>query len=136
WHAVIDTNLNGTWYMMQAAARRWRAQRHAGCVVNIVLDIARGIPGMAHSVASRAGVVYLSKTVAVEWAPLDIRVNCIAPGLIRSSGFDLYDPQVRHKSENDSNPMRRLGSIADIAEGCIYLASPSAGFVTGELLAI
>jgi len=136
WSAVIDTNLNGTWHMMQAAARRWRDEGRGGCVVNIVLDIARGIPGMAHSVAARGGVVYLSKTVAVEWAPLGIRVNCIAPGLIRSSGFDLYEPAVRRKSLNDSNPMRRMGETADIAEGCLYLASPGGRFITGEVLTI
>lgn len=136
WNAVIDTNLNGTWHMMQAAARRWQAAGRGGAIVNIVLDIERGVPGMAHSVAARGGVVYLSKTVAVEWAPLGIRVNCIAPGLIRSSGFDLYPPEVRRKSLRDSNPMRRMGETADIAEGCLYLAAPAGRFITGEVLAI
>lgn len=136
WNAVIDTNLNGTWHMMQAAAKRWQAAGSGGSVINIVLDIQRGIPGMAHSVAARGGVVYLSKTVAIEWAPLRIRVNCIAPGLIKSSGFELYDPQVQRKSLTDSNPMRQMGETVDIAEGCIYLAAPAGRFITGEVLTI
>ncbi len=80
WRAVVDTNLNGTWYMMQAAAKRWRERRTGGSIVNIVADIWRGLPQMAHTAAARAGVIYASKTVAVEWAPDGIRVNCMAPG--------------------------------------------------------
>ena len=87
WQAVIDTNLLGTWYMMQAAARRWRDIGTAGAIVNIVADIWRGMPGVVHTIAARAGVVYLSKTVAVEWAPLKIRVNCVAPGCCETRAF-------------------------------------------------
>src|ERR1700704_1950704 len=82
WNAVIDTNLNGTWYMMQAAAQRWRDRKQKGSIINIVAAVWRGMPGIAHTCAARAGVVYLSKTVAIEWAPLGIRVNCLAPGII------------------------------------------------------
>ena len=64
WNAVIDTNLNGTWHMMQAAARHWRDRKQAGCIVNIVADVWRGMPGIAHTCAARAGVIYLSKSVA------------------------------------------------------------------------
>lgn len=136
WRAVIDTNLNGTWNCMQAVARHWRTTGHPGNIVNIVLDIWRGIPGMAHSVAARGGVVYLSKTVAVEWAPLDIRVNCVAPGLVTSSGFERYDEHTRRKLERDANPMRKAGTVEDVAEACVFLASPSARFITGEVLTV
>jgi citronellol/citronellal dehydrogenase len=136
WLAVIDTNLNGTWWMMQSAAQRWRDEKSPGTIVNIVLDIWRGVPGMAHSTAARAGVIYLSKTVAVEWAPLDIRVNCIAPGLIETEGFEHYDAAARDKFRRDSNPQRRTGNPQDIADACVYLASPSASFITGEVLTI
>jgi citronellol/citronellal dehydrogenase len=136
WLAVIDTNLNGTWWMMQTAAQRWREAKAPGCIVNIVLDVWRGIPGMAHSTAARAGIIYLSKTVAVEWTPLDIRVNCIAPGLIETEGFQHYEPDAREKFRRDSNPQRRTGSAHDVAEACLYLASPSASFMTGEVLTL
>lgn len=84
WNTVINTNLNGTWYMMQAAARHWRDHAHPGSIVNIVVVTTHGLHGIAHSVAARAGVIGLSRAVAVEWAPLDIRVNCVAPGAIET----------------------------------------------------
>jgi NAD(P)-dependent dehydrogenase (short-subunit alcohol dehydrogenase family) len=75
WNAVINTNLNGTWYMMQAAAQRWRDHKHPGSIVNIVVVTTHGLYGIAHSIAARSGVIGLSRAVAVEWAPLNIRVR-------------------------------------------------------------
>ena len=135
WQAVIDTNLNGTWYMMQNAARRWRDGEAAGCIVNIVADIWRGLPDIAHTCAARAGVIYLSKTVAVEWAPLRIRVNCVAPGCVETPAFALYPPEGA-ASYYQSNPMLRAGDVQDIAEACAYLAAPSGKFVTGEVITV
>lgn len=135
WNAVIDTNLNGTWWMMQAAAKRWVAARQPGTIVSIVADIWRGLPGIAHSCAARAGVIYLSKSVAVEWAPYNIRVNCIAPGCCESSGFSNYPPEGAATFE-ESNPMRRSGDEWDIAEAVVYLAAPSGKFITGEVLTV
>ena len=90
WNAVIDTNLNGTWYMMQSAARQWQARGQAGNIVNIVAVVARGMPQVAHTCAARAGVIYLSKSLSTEWAPLKIRVNCVAPGSIATEGLNVY----------------------------------------------
>src|SRR5690606_10071410 len=135
WNAVVDTNLNGTWYMMQAAARRWRDSGTPGNIVNIVADIWRGMPQMAHTAAARAGVVYLSKTVAVEWAPLGIRVNCVAPGCCETSAFGRYPPEGAASFEQ-SNPMKRSGDAQDVAEAVIYLAASSGKFVTGEVLTV
>jgi citronellol/citronellal dehydrogenase len=135
WNAVIDTNLNGTWYMMQAAARHWRDAGHPGSIVNIVVVTTHGLYGIAHSVAARSGVVGLSRSVAVEWAPLNIRVNCVAPGLIETEGWKVYSPEARAAYPR-SNPMMRAGSAWDIAEACGYLAGPSGGFVTGETLTV
>ena len=135
WRAVIDTNLNGTWNMMQAAARQWQSTKTRGNVINIVADIWRGMPQMAHTAAARAGVIYASKTVAVEWAELGVRVNCLAPGCCESSAFGRYPP-AGAESFTQSNPMLRAGDEWDVAEGCIYLASDAAKFVTGEVLTI
>src|SRR5713101_5585655 len=121
WLAVIDTNLNGTWWMMQAFGRRWRDTQRAGNVVNIIATYDRGIPQSAHTCAARAGVGYLSKSVAVEWAPLKIRVNCIAPGTIETEGWNVYSPEARAAYPR-SNPMMRAGSAWDVAEACAYLA--------------
>jgi citronellol/citronellal dehydrogenase len=135
WNAVIDTNLNGTWYMMQAAAQRWRAHGHPGSIVNIVVVTTHGLYGIAHSIAARSGVIGLSRAVAVEWAPLNIRVNCVAPGAIETEGWNVYTPQARAAYPR-SNPMMRAGSPWDIAEACVYLAAPSGKFVTGETLTV
>ena len=135
WNAVVDTNLNGTWYMMQTAARRWRDHSTAGSIVNIVAVISRGNPQVAHTAAARAGVIYLSKSLSVEWAPLQIRVNCIAPGSIGTEGLNVY-PREAAESFIYSNPMKRLGDVLDIAQGVVYLSAPTGKFVTGEVLTI
>ena len=135
WNAVIDTNLNGTWYMMQAAAQRWRDRKHPGSIVNIVVVTTHGLYGIAHTIAARAGVIGLSRAVAVEWAPLNIRVNCVAPGVIETEGLNVYSEQARAAYPR-SNPMKRVGSAFDVAEACVYLAGPSGKFVTGETLTV
>ncbi len=135
WNAVIDTNLNGTWYMMQAAAKRWRDQKHPGSIVNIVVVTTHGLYGVAHTIAARSGVIGLSRAVAVEWAPLNIRVNCVAPGAIETEGWKVYTPEARAAYPR-SNPMMRAGSPWDIAQACVYLAGPSGSFVTGETLTV
>ena len=135
WNAVIDTNVNGSWYMMQSAARHWRDHGQPGSIVNIVAVFERGLPGIAHTCAARAAVTYASKTVAVEWAPYRIRVNCVAPGTIESTGFRQYPPEAVKNFKN-SNPMKRTGDVQDIAEAVVYLAGPSGKFITGELLLV
>ena len=135
WNAVIDTNLNGTWYMMQSAARQWVERKTPGSIVNIIADIWRGMPGIAHTCAARAGVAYLSKSVAVEWAPHRIRVNCVAPGVCETSGFAQYPPEGL-KPYPGANPMLHVGDAHDIAEAVAYLASPGAKFITGEVLTV
>ncbi len=134
WRAVIETNLDGTFHMMQCAARRWRDQRRGGSIVNVVVS-PRGLHHIAHSCAARAGVVAFSNAVAVEWAPLGIRVNCVAPGAIRSEGWKVYPEAVSRRYHN-TNPMRQVGEPWDIAEACLYLAGPSGRFITGETLEI
>jgi citronellol/citronellal dehydrogenase len=135
WNAVINTNLNGTWYMMQHAARYWRDRQLPGSIVNIIAPIARGMPGVAHTVAARAGVVGVMNTVAIEWAPLNIRVNCLSPGLTATEGLEVYPPEAR-KEFPKANPMKRPATPLEIAEGAIYLAGPSGSFITGEELIV
>jgi citronellol/citronellal dehydrogenase len=135
WNAVVNTNLNGTWFMMQAAAQHWRRAARPGSIVNIVVVTNHGLYGVAHTVAARAGVIALSRSVAVEWAPLGVRVNCIAPGAIETEGWKVYSPEARAAYPR-TNPMLRAGTAWDIAEACMYLGGPSAAFVTGELLTV
>lgn len=135
WKAVIDTNLNGTWMMMQAAAKHWRSLKIEGNIVNIVAVVDRGMPGIAHTAAARAGVIATSRTVAIEWAPIGVRVNCLAPGLTASSGLEVYPPEAQ-KEFPLANPLKRPGSLREIAEAAIYLASPASTFMTGEVMTV
>ena len=133
WNAVIDTNLNGTWYMMQSAMKRWVKNSQHGNIVNITAAVDRGLPGMAHTTAARAGVIALSKTIAVEWAPYNVRVNCIGAGSIESHGFTNYKPE-NLPTFYSCNPMKHAGDVQDIAEAVVYLTASSGKFITGEVL--
>lgn len=135
WNAVIDTNLNGTWYMTQAAGRRWRDAGRPGSVVSIAAVVSRGMPGVAHSCAARAGVISLTQTLAIEWAPLNIRLNCVAPGIIATEGMSVYSEAARAELPK-SNLMQRFGSVTDVTDAVCYLAGPSGGFITGEVLTV
>ena len=133
WNAVIDTNLNGTTTMMQAAARRWIEAGRGGSIITIAAAVDRGLTGMAHTTASRAGVIYLSKSLAARWAPHGIRVHCVGPGAIESHGFNNY------REENlptfySSNPMLKAGDVQDIAEAVAFLAGPGGAAMNGEVL--
>jgi citronellol/citronellal dehydrogenase len=134
WHAVVETNLTGTWYMMQAGARQWVAKKQPGCVVNMAALTGGAFVGIPHTAASRAGQINLSKTLAVEWAPHNIRINCIAIGKVASPGLRNYPASA--EPYFDSNAMRRLGSVHDIAQAAVYLAGPTGEFVTGSVLTV
>jgi citronellol/citronellal dehydrogenase len=138
WQAVIDTNLNGTWHMSQVVGKRMIAAG-GGRIVNIVANMWRGFPGMAHTGAARAGVVNLTKTLALEWARHGVLVNAIAPGVIRSSGLDTYPDFVRSQLETEVPkhiPLKRLGTEDDVAWAVVYLAGPSGRYVTGETVCV
>ena len=82
-HAVVDTNLNGTWNCIQEAYHQYMGE-NGGNIVNIVLISSMGMTGQSHSAAAREAVKNLSMTLGAEWAPKGIAVNCIAPGIIYS----------------------------------------------------
>ena len=135
WHAVIETNLTGTFYMMQAAARKWRANNQPGSIVNILADFWRGMPQIAHTSAARAAVANLALSLGVEWAPYNIRVNSVAPGTIETVGLNVYPEQVRPTFRN-RNPMRRMGTVMEVAEAVVYVGGPSGSYLTGETITL
>ena len=120
---------------MQVAARKWRDAGLPGSVVNVVAVVDRGMPGIAHTCAARSGVIGLSRTVAVEWAPLNIRVNCVAPGVISTEGVNVYPPEL-HASFAQANPMKRFGEVEDIANTICFLAGATGRFMTGEVVSV
>ena len=133
WQSVINTNLNGTWFVTQAMAKHFFLPQKQGIVLNIVVNNFRGTPGMAHTGAARAGVSNLTKTLAVEWAQKGIRLNCIAPGIIHSSGLEQY-PLELVEGITEHIPMKRLGSTEEVAALALFLASPMAAYMTGETI--
>jgi len=134
WNAVIDTNLNGSWYMTQAAARQWSERKQSGCVINVVAVPEMCSSGIPHTVAARAAEIQLSKALSVEWGPNNIRVNCVAVGVVESPGLAHYPETARPSF--DHNPMRRMGSVQDVAHALAYLAAPTGNFVNGTVLTV
>jgi NAD(P)-dependent dehydrogenase (short-subunit alcohol dehydrogenase family) len=137
WRAVIDTNLNGTWFVSQAA---WQhaMRKHGGAIVSIVADMWNGFPGMAHTGAARAGVVNLTQTLAVEWGSAGVRVNAVAPGFVLSSGLANYPPPVQQMAAKimPQNPSGRVGTESEVSAAVVFLLSPAAAYISGATLRV
>lgn len=135
WDTVLATNLRGPFLFMRAASRPMMQQRY-GRIVNIAsVSGLIGNPGQANYSASKAGLVGLTKTVAKELAGRKITVNAVAPGFIASDmtaalGDVLLD-EVKKRV-----PAKRLGEATEIADAVLFLASPSAGYVTAQTLVV
>ncbi len=132
WEAVIRNNLNGTFFVTQTVAKKHMLKNRRGSIVNITANVARGFPGMVHTGAARAGVENLTKTLAVEWVASNVRINCVAPGIIKSTGTDQY-PQELVEMSRLRTPMKRHGTPDEVAELVGYLASDASAYVTGEV---
>lgn len=136
WAAVINNNLNGTFYVSQVMAKRFFFNQKSGNIVNIIANMHRGFPGMAHTGAARAGVENLTKSLAQEWSIYNVRVNSVAPGTIESSGLDQYPKEIQDRFEEGrkDNLMKRFGTIEDIANAVSFYASPISSYVSGTTL--
>lgn len=132
---VLRTNLVGGFMMARELYNRC-FQSHGGAIVNIVADYDRGMPGMGHSGAARAGMVNFTRTAAVEWAPSGVRVNAVAPGWIASSGLDRYQGAARALIPRlrKAVPLKRLGTESEISAAICFLLSEAAAFITGAVL--
>lgn len=136
--SVVDVNLVGSYIVARAAARRWIAAGRPGCVVNVTSmnGVAAGPNAGAYG-PSKAAVVLLTSQMAIEWGPLGIRVNAVAPGLIDAGMSEpIYaDPEMRAARESKV-PIGRLGVAADVAEAVLFLASDRAAYVHGHNLVV
>ncbi|MBI4479262.1 MAG: 2,4-dienoyl-CoA reductase [Acidobacteria bacterium] len=139
WRAVVDIVLNGTFFCSRAAGREMIAQGRGGKIVSILATYAwHGGPGTVHSAAAKAGVLALTRTLAVEWAPHKIRVNAIAPGPIATegAGSKLWaTPEARQRMVSNI-PVGRIGRPEEIADAAAYLVSPFGDYINGEALTI
>jgi citronellol/citronellal dehydrogenase len=133
WNAVINNNLNGTFYVTKAAFLHAFQKQNYGNIINLIANIYRGFPGMSHTGAARAGVDNLTKSLAVEWSRFKIRVNAVAPGIINSSGLDQYPPKLLENIQANI-PLKRMGTCEEVAYLVLFLASPMASYITGETI--
>ncbi len=136
WAAVINNNLNGTFYMSQEMAKSFFIPQKKGIIVNIIANMFRGFPGMAHTGAARAGVENLTKTLAQEWAEHNVRINAVAPGTIESSGLEQYPQPVKDMfaEAKKDNLMGRFGTVEDVANTVLFYASPLSSYISGTTL--
>ena len=129
--AVIDTNLKSVFRLSRAVMRPMMKQRQ-GRIINITSVVgAAGNPGQANYVASKAGVAGMTRALARELGSRNITVNCVAPGFIDTDMTKALSEE-QHASLKTQIPLGRLGQPEDIAEAVAYLASPQAGYVTGQ----
>ncbi|MFC4703998.1 MULTISPECIES: SDR family oxidoreductase [Paraburkholderia] len=135
--AVVRTNLTGGFIFMREVYTHWM-ERNGGVIVNMIAAVDHGLPGFAHSAAARSGMLNLTETAAVEWAPSGVRVNAVAPGLIASSGFDNYsaDGAAAIHEHLAGIPLQRYGDVSEVSAAIVYLLSPAAAYVTGTCLRV
>ncbi|ANN20117.1 short-chain dehydrogenase [Amycolatopsis orientalis] len=132
WRAVLDTNLTSAFSCTQAAAEVMTG----GSVVHIAsIEAAQPAPGHAHYSSAKAALVMHARAAALEYGPRGIRVNAVSPGLIDRPGLgDDWPDGVRRWEQ--AAPLGRLGTPADVANACVFLASPLAAWITGHALTV
>jgi citronellol/citronellal dehydrogenase len=137
WQKVVDLNLHGTFRVTRAVFDA-SMKENGGSIVSMLSDIRSGYVGMSHSAAARAGIQNLTITLALEWARFDIRLNCIAPGTIQSSGMLSYPEPVQESAVRGAGriPAARLGTESEVSAVVTFLLSPAAAFVTGQSIAV
>jgi citronellol/citronellal dehydrogenase len=128
---VIRNNLIGSWQMTKAVADHFMLE-HGGSIVFVTACVRSGLSGFVHTAAARGGVLAMMKTLAFEWAEFGIRLNCVAPGTIKTEGMDHYPIDPEQWLKLNRNVMGHMGDVGDISAAIIFLSSSLGKFVTGE----
>ena len=135
WDQVMATNLKGVFLLIRETLPHMLRKRY-GRIINISSVVAQtGNPGQANYVASKAGLIGLTKTLALEIASRSVTVNAVAPGFIKTDMTDVLHERVRNQLVK-AVPLRRAGTVDDVAPGVLFLASEEAGYITGHVLNI
>lgn len=137
--AVLDIVLHGSFYCAIAAGKRWIAEGRPGNVISTVsTPTMTGSAFTAPSAAAKAGVLAMTRSLAVEWGPKGIRLNCVAPGLFPTPGAweQLYPPGSQVEPQEKSVPLRRFGDHRELADLYSYLACDGSSYITGEMVVI
>jgi citronellol/citronellal dehydrogenase len=134
--AVVRSNLTGGFLMARECYNQAMRAQKSGSIVNIIMDIEGAVPGMGHSRAARAGMLSLTQTMALEWAP--VRVNAVAPGFIATSGMDKYPPIMSPliRRIHEDVPLQRLGTESEVSAAICFLLPPAAAFTSGTCLTV
>jgi 3-oxoacyl-[acyl-carrier protein] reductase len=135
WHDVIQTNLTSVFYMNQAACLHFLSHRYGRIIHISSLSSTLGLPGQSNYAAAKAGLIGLTRSLSKEVAKKGITVNTLVPGFIDTEFFhDLSEEQKTHYKQ--SIPMKRFGSVKDVAHATCFLASGEASYITGSFLEI
>ena len=137
WDAVVNTNLRGAWLVTQAAGKRWLMAKRPGVIVNIASILGlRTIGQVAPYNASKAGLIHLTRALALEWARHDIRVNAICPGYIETEMNGDFWKTPAGQRLIDRIPQRRIGKPEHLDGALLLLASDAGTFMTGSVLTV
>lgn len=133
WDAVMDINLKGVFLCSREAIKDMTRQRY-GRIINLSSVAAfMGNPGQANYSASKAGIVGFTKTVAREYAVRGVTVNAVAPGFIETAMTDVLPANIKDEMKK-MIPLGRFGTVNDVAQAVVFLASPDAGYITGQVI--
>lgn len=132
--AVVDLNLSGTWHVTRTFAAQVLKTGHGGKIVNIVLSLENGLPDMVHAGAARAGVINLTRSLALAWGPHGLTVNAVAPGSVDTAALTAGYDAAEIRSWTRRLPIKRLASAREVALAVAYLLSPAGDYVTGTTL--
>lgn len=137
-NTITDIQFRGAFYVTNGCGRRWIAQGRKGNVVSIVAtDVRCGGPFHVPSIMAKAGVELMTQSLAVEWGGYGIRLNCIAPGVLRTEGAATrLDPLSDRGWSATDNPMGRIGELSEMANVGVFLMSDGLGFLSGETIAL
>ena len=135
WDAVIHANLDSV-FNLTKGVQRYMLKQRSGSIINMssVVGI-KGNAGQANYAASKAGIIGFTKSVALELGSRGIRCNAIAPGFIATEMTESLDPKVL-EGWLESIPLKRAGTVEDIANACLYLGSDLSSYVTGQVLSV
>ena len=137
WDSVIDTNLKGVWLVAQASAKRMIANKVKGSIVNIASILGLRVAGaVAPYAISKAGVVQMTKALALEWARYGIRINALAPGYFATELNDDFFESEHGQALIKRVPQRRLGELSELNGPLLLLISNAGSFMTGSVVAV